>query len=802
MRSTALRFYFRHIRSNKLMTLISLLGLAVGMAVSILITLYVTHELSYDRFHPDSDRTYMIGAKARFGGSQEINAQFASAPMPVDLKREINSIEEYLRIEFGNQDVQMRAGVKESVEPLAIYADSSLFDILGYTLAQGDPATALSRPNSIVLARSAVHRLFGEEDPVGETVKLYGSRDYTVTGVFDDVSQSSHLEGFTAVMSWNSRNIQDDQDWMNNLNYLTYLRLQPGTDPDEVVEAMNASAQRHIGETLEQIGGTFAFHLIPLEKIYLTSDFSFEAQKTGSLSYVIQFTAIGIFILLIAVLNYVNLTTARSTKRGKLVGITKSLGASRAQLRNQFLGESLMSTTASMLLAMLLVYLVLPSFNRFLGLDLTLEWLTNPFLIPLVIGSVLVIGLLAGFYPSVVLSTFEPVDVLRGQLVSGGKGNRLRASLVVLQFAISVVLIVSTLVVMQQLSYLRNKDLGYNRDHVLAINLPNWELMQRHEILEHEMSRLPSVLSIASGDQLPNHLNQNSLFHIPGEADEDQLLIGVMHIDHRYMEMMGIQLREGREFDPAISSDSSTSILINEACAQKLGWREVNGRVIEQYESGGMDSLLALNVIGMVHDFHVQSLHTEIRPLILRIYEGEPVWLFFRLEPNSVRATMNELSSIWHDFTDGQVPLNYQFLDDLFDREYRTELKLSSLFNSFTALAIFIACLGLFALATFAAEQRTKEIGIRKVLGASETEIFRLLTIRFMRLVLIANVIAWPIAWYVMNNWLEGFAYRIELGIPLFLVATAISLLIAVVTISTQAIRASLTNPIKALRYE
>lgn len=802
MRSTALRFYFRHIRSNKLMTLISLLGLAVGMAVSILITLYVTHELSYDRFHPDADNTYLIGVKARIGGATEINAQFASAPMPVDLKRELNDIDNYLRIQYGDEDVQMKAGARESVEPLAMYADSSFFDILGYKLAQGDEATALARPNSIVLARSAVHRLFGDEDPIGETVELYGARDFTVTGVFEDGSQPSHLEGFTAVMSWTTRGIRDDEPWMNNLNYLTYLHLRPGTDPDALVEAMNVSADEHIGEIIAQIGGTFKFYLIPIRKVYLTDGFSFEGQKTGSLSYVIQFSAIGIFILLIAILNYINLTTARSTKRGKMVGITKSLGASRAQLRNQFLGESLLSTTVSMLLALLLVYLILPGFNNFLGLDLTLGWFSNPLLIPLVIGSVLVIGLLAGLYPSLVLSTFQPVDVLRGQLVSGGRGNRLRASLVVLQFAISVILIVSTLVVMQQLSYLRNKDLGYDREHVLAVHLPSWEMMRRHEVLEHEMSRLPGVLAVASGDQLPNSLNQNSLFHIPGEADEDQLLIGVMHIDHRYMEMMGIKLKQGRAFDASIASDSTTSIIINESCARKLGWDDTLDKQIDQYVSGDLDSLLTLNVIGEVHDFHVQSLHTEIRPLILRIYEGEPYWLFFRLEPNSIEATMQELSSIWREFTDGQVPLTYQFLDDLFDREYRTELKLSTLFNSFTGLAIFIACLGLFALATFAAEQRTKEIGIRKVLGASESEIFRLLTIRFMGLVLIANVIAWPIAWYVMSNWLEGFAYRIHLGIPLFLIATAISLLIAVLTISTQAIRASLTNPVKALRYE
>ena len=802
MRSSSFLIFLRYIRKNKFMTLVSISGLAIGMAAVILIGLYVAHELSYDRFHPDAERIALITSYLKLTEDQELTAPYTSPPMAVDLAREINGIETWTRISTNLTDVQMSAGERKSIEPHVYFADSTFFDVLGYRLAQGDPRTALTQPFSMVLTKAAAARLFGNEDPIGKEVKLYASRSYTVTGVFDDVSQPSHLEGFGAVCSWITMGHDDGRAWMNDISYLTFIKAREGTDLSELAKMVDDVAQKHVKYFLDQMGGAVNLSLLPIRKVYLNSHFDFDAYKTGSMTYVMQFGATGLVILLIAMLNYVNLTTAHSMKRGRWVGINKSLGATRAQLGYNLTLESVYTAMIAVLLAVLLVELVLPLFNNLLGLQLSLKIFSMPVVIGTLILFGLFVGVASGFYPAIVLSRYQATDVIRGQLTTGRKGTRFRGALVVLQFTISIILIVSTFVVLRQISYLRNKDLGYDREHVLAVNLPSRDLRMRHKLLEEEMSHLPGVIDYSSASQLPTEWISNSVFQIPGDVAEEQLVMNVIGVDHRYMDMMKFQVIEGRTFNPALHSDSVEAIMINEAAARKLNWENVVGKKIQDCRGDDGSEVHAFTVIGKVKDFHIETMHRKIQPLLITLYKDNPNWLLFRLAPDQVKPVMRSLEHIWEEYSAGVVPLKYEFLDDMFDKRYRAELRMSSLFNYFTALAIFIACLGLYAITTFSAEQRTREIGIRKVLGASEVEIVRLLTSQFILLVLLANLFAGPIAWYLMNRWLGSFVYRIELGFPSFLLAGLVSLLIAVITVSWQAIRVALANPVKALRYE
>jgi len=797
----ALRLYLRSLRNNKFMTFISTLGLAIGLAAAVLIGLYIRHELSFDRFEPDVDRLVLVTNEFRFSNSQEFHTPFSSAPMAPAFKSEIPQVEDYCRINGGFSDLPVRVGDRPFIEQDMMYTDSTFFDLFGVTLAQGDPATALTAPKTLVLTKELAHKYFGDEDPIGKELVFWNAVSYTVTGVLNDLPGPTHLGRLSLVCSWTSRRTDDTAPWLNQVNYPTYIRLKEGSDLAQVQQELDACGMRHMGDMLEQIGGSWSFGVMPVKDVHLHANFDFDVFRTGSLAYVVQFAAVGLFILLIAGLNYVNLTTARSSRRGKLVGVTKTLGASRTQLIRQFLLESVATALVATAIAVLLVSLLLPWFSNLLGFELTVDYLHEPGVLIAFIGLGVLMGLLAGIYPAFALASYKPVDVLRGQLQRGQRGARLRSVLVVLQFAVSVVLIIGTLVIMRQLHFMRHKDLGYNKEHVLAIHLPNQDLMKRHEVLENEIGRLPGVLDIASADQLPNNTNNNSVYHLPGTSKDSQLLLAVQYVDHHYLEMMDIPILEGRNFDPSLATDSTQSILINEAAARLVGWDHPVGRVIEDYVSDDLKEVDKLNVIGMVKDFHFQNLHDEIRPLMIRIYRGNPPYLFFRLAPNSVNETMAQVQSVWKGFAPS-LQLQYEFLDEVFDKTYKTEERMGDLFNGFTILAIFIACLGLFALAAFSAEQRTKEIGIRKVLGATEPEIIRLLVLQFLKLVAVANLIAWPVAWYTMHRWLEGFAYRIDLSVPIFILAAALSLVVALVTVSAQAIRAAWSQPVRALRYE
>jgi len=678
----------------------------------------------------------------------------------------------------------------------------TFFDAFSFPLIQGNPETALVAPRSVILTKATARKYFGNEDPVGKEVMVFTSRAFTVTGVLDDPPGPTHWGDFPMIISWSTRGDRpEEHTWSSSLSYYTYILLKPGADRASVVEAMNASAERHMGDEMKQIGGYFRFDLLPVKDIYLKGHFDFDVFKTGSWTYLMQFGAVALFILIIAALNYVNLATARSTKRGRMVGVAKTLGATRGQLGRQFLFESVMTSLIAFVLALLLVELALPTFAHILGLPLHFNLAAAPVLSAILLALAIVVGLLAGLYPAAALTTFRPVDVIRGQLQTGRKGTRLRGVLVVLQFAISVVLLVGTLVILKQMDYIRNKDLGYDREQVVSVRLPNGELLRKHQAIQTELARIPGVVDASSAVQMPNYVTKNAVYHLPGTGEDQQFLLSEMDVGTHYIDMMGLHLLEGRSFDPTLSCDSTTALIVNQAAATKLGWGNPVGKVLEQKVSKDPVQYQELQVIGLVKDFHFQTLQNEIKPMVLRVQQQHPEYLFFRIAPDRVKEVLPEMKRVWASFSPG-ITLQYQFLDDLFDRDYRTELRLGQLFNAFTLLAIFVACLGLFALATFAAEQRTREIGIRKVLGAAEPELVWMLVLQFVKLVAIANVIAWPVAWLVMHRWLEGFAYRVALGPSFFLLAALLSVAIALITVGAQAIRAALTNPVIALRHE
>jgi len=800
-----LKFYFRNAMSNKFMTFINLFGLAIGMAVFIVVGTYVRHELSYDKFHEKSDRIVRLCADAAFGPDQEFTIAVTSAPMGPAYVREIPAFEKFCRFDFNHDQMPITYGERHYVEKEILCADSSFFQIFSYELLIGDPDKVLTAPNSVVISETTADKYFGDENPIGKELIVNDDFSLNVTGVMADCDKPSHLPAFPMVYAWSTysgdHSHNDEEVWLNNVNWVTYMLVAEGVDIESLDPLIEASNEKNMGEMLRALGGKYDGWLQPLEDCYLRSDFDYYGMPAGLLQYVYQLGAIGLFSLIIACLNFVNLTTARSTKRGKQIGLSKVMGASRAMLIRQLVAESVVVSIIAMLIAVLLASLALPAFSNLMDVELSLNFLNEPGLIVVLLAIATIVGIIAGGYPALVLSRFQPADVLKGQLVHGNRGTRLRSTLVILQFAVSVVLIVGALVVSRQNSFMRNKDLGYDNHQVYSIIMQNADLMTRHETFINDVKTIPGVIDWTKGDDTPDHAGSNSLYHIPGAGMEEQILIATMRVNHNFLDFMEMNLVDGRHFDPSISSDSTQAIIVNQALANMLNWENPTEMYLEEIQTLDPPVFEPLNVIGVVEDFHFNSLHTEVRPMMLKVYQGIPYRVFFRLETNGIEKTVAQIEKAWMEFAPG-VPINARFLDDSFDNLYSTEIRTAKMFNVFTILAILIACLGLFALAVFAAEQRTKEIGIRKVMGATVSGMVRLLTLQFLKLVLISNVIALPFAWYLMDKWLSNFAYRISLTYDIFLITVALSLVIALITVSYQAIRAALTNPIRVLKYE
>jgi putative ABC transport system permease protein len=788
---------FRNIQGHKGYAFINIAGLAIGLAVCALIMLWVLDELSYDRFHERADRIYRLLLDADIGGHLRTSATMPPAgPTMTQDYPEVENFTRYGRL----QSLSVEYEDKQLQESLVGFADASFFEIFSIPFLSGDPATALKNPYTIVITEDMAQKYFGTEDPMGKILRIGGETDYTVTGVVKNVPRNSHirpnmLRSFETLAVQNPRVMQA---WLN-VEFRTYLLLTEHADWKAVEAKFPDLVEQHLGERLRALGGRLDLFLQPMTSIHLYSSRDYDVPSAGDIRYVTLFSGIALFVLLIAAINFVNLSTARSANRAREVGMRKTLGALRKRLVFQFLGESLVYSLLAMILAIGLTILALPSFNNIVGRELSIHILQ---IIPGFIGLALLIGLVAGSYPAFVLSSFQPVSVLKGGMTEGASNARFRKVLVVLQFAISIALIVGTLTIFNQIQFIKNKRLGFDQEQVLVLPQLNQSLIRRFSSIKHELNQIPGVVSTGGSSYIPGTGRNVGIFLPEGFSEDQRQTMQFLGIDHDYIPMMNMELALGRNFSADLATDTSESVLINEAAVRQFGWENPIGKAFYfQPPPGQEGETNVLRVVGVVKDFHMASLREEIIPMILFYDPVEQPRISVRLAPDDIPGTLDRLRIKWMEI-DAQRPFDYFFLDETIRQLYESEERVASITLYFSVLAIFIGCLGLFGLAAFMAEKRTKEIGIRKVLGASVHGIIGLISREFIVLVAIANVIAWPVAYFGLKRWMEAYAYRAGISWVMFILAGMLALIIALLTVSYQAIKAARTNPSRSLRYE
>lgn len=793
----------RNLWNNKVFSAINILGLAIGLAICLLITLFVTDELGYDKYNEKADRIYRVNADFLVNGSA-FKERVSPAQLGTTLVNDYPQVENFVRmIDFG--DMLVKKGEQTLVEHNAAFADSTLFDVFTLPLITGNPKTALTLANTMVISESMAKKYFNTTDALGKTLLVDNTNTYTISGVMKDMPASSHVHlSFIKAMAGNDES--RDGNWMSD-NFTTYILAKPGTDEamlntylkQVTKKYMEASLLKMTGSNISDIekkGGHFGYNVIPVTKIHLFSTLTSEVEPSGNIQYVYSFIVIAIIILLIACVNFMNLSTARSAGRSKEVGVRKVLGSQRSNLISQFLVESVLTSFIALVLAILMAAVLLPFLNELSGKQLMLDiFAANWMLVSLVLTAI-VVGLLAGSYPAFFLSSFEPVKVLKGKIATGFKGGWLRNSLVVFQFATAVILIVGTLVIYSQLNYIRNKKLGYKREQVLVLG--NTASLWIHaQTFKEEISHIPGVEAVTMAGSMPTTTSfSTGIFSKDAARSEGQVLgLTQWNVDADYIPTLGMELAQGRNFSPKLSTDSQT-VIINETAARLLGFTKDPLNKVLYY--GGK----ALNVIGVVKDFNAGSLRSKIPPVVFTLRDVRDR-IALRITADKISSVIPQIEKAYHgmDKMAGQ-PFIYSFLDDDFNRLYNAEQRTGKLFLSFAFFAILIACLGLFGLVTYAAEQRTKEIGIRKVLGSSITGIVTLLSKDFLKLVGIALIIGSPLAWFIMNRWLEDFAYRINISWWVFAMAACCAIAITLITVSFQTIKAALANPVRSLKSE
>ena len=786
----AVRNLFRH----KAYSFINVSGLAIGMACCILILLYVQDELSYDRFYENADQIYRLEANVKTRSGETGKWPATSGPMAPTLLDDYPEITQAVRIKpVGTMLISYEK--VSCYEEHLLFADLSIFDVFTFPLIRGDPKTALQQPNSIVVTQAIAEKYFGNADPMGKLLRLDNKHDYIVTGVLQKVPSNTHLK-FDFLASISSLNTLNDRvaflfnNW-GSFMLSTYILLPEGYPPVQLEEKLSLFAEKVMAK-LTGAGFEFAFYLQPLTRIYIESE--------SDIRTIWIFSAIGFFILFIACINFVNLSTARSANRAKEVGMRKVVGANRMQLIKQFLGESVLLSSIALLLSVALVELSLPTFNILSGKELAISYFDNKLFLFSLFAITLFVGILSGSYPAFLLSAFRPVEVLKGSLRTGLKSPLLRRILVVFQFVLSIILLIATGVVHDQLGYMRNKRLGFNKEQVVAMPiLKDPSLRKKYELIKNELLRNPRILNATASSQVPRSSFEGYVIRREGNEGSEAKMMGNLFVDYDFIETLGMELAAGRNFSKDSATDETKGFIFNESAVRELGWESSQASIGKQIEWDGWQK--GRIIIGVVKNFHFLSLRHEIEPIVMILWPERFNFISVRIRPDDIPTTLALLENKWHEFAPG-YPFEYSFLDDDFDKLYRAEDRLRKTFGCFSLLAIFIACLGLFGLTSFATEQRTKEIGIRKILGASVSGIVLLLSKEFTKLVIVSNLIAWPIAYYAMNRWLQDFAYRIHIGLGTFLLAGAIALAIALLTVSFQAIKAALANPVEALRYE
>jgi putative ABC transport system permease protein len=800
----------RSLYKNKGFTAINILGLALGLATCLLIVFYVVDELSYDRYNTKADRIYRVNEDLKLG---ENNLQYAvaMAPLAKTLKAEYPYVEDATRIKAAGT-THVKKGNGNIVENKVGFVDANIFNVFTLPMISGDPKTALLEPNTVVITESTAKKYFNTTNAVDKTIVFNDKENFKVTGVIKDLPKQSHFN-FDFFVSLESFPDSHSNAWLRS-DYNTYVLLKDAKDHNKLAASLPAFLQKFTGAQMqselglniaqfEKGGSHFRLNLTALTDIHLTSSRIGELGPNSTTQYVYIFSAIAIFILLIACVNFMNLSTARSSNRAREVGVRKVLGSSRKHLIFQFLAESILITLVATLIAILAATILLPLFNQLSGKEIVLTVDTFKWLVPALLAIVLVIGSLAGSYPAFFLSAFQPIDVLKGKLSAGFKGGGLRSFLVVFQFFVSILLIIGTLVIHNQLNFIQTKNLGYNRNQVLVVKNSE-ELKQQANVFKQELAELPGVKEATMTGFLPtNGWRHTNIYYKDATYDQKKSLFPQSwQIDADYIPTMDMKIAAGRNFSKEMQTDSS-AIIINEAAAKFLGFADPVGKTIYQSLGGnrkGGPNVKECHIVGVVKDFHFNSLREKIEPIVLT-YGQNAGALAIRVSTANITALMAQVKDKWNSLSPG-VQIDYSFMDQDFDASYRSEQRIGTIFIIFTSLAIIIACLGLFGLAAYAAEQRTKEIGIRKVLGADVSVIVGMLSKDFIKLVCIAIILASPIAWFVMTKWLQDFAYRITIQWWVIAAAGAGALVIAFVTISFQSVKAALANPVDSLKNE
>ena len=804
-----LKIAWRNLLRNRAFSVLNIAGLAIGIATCLIILLFVADELSYDRFHEKADRIVRVIFRASMQG-QQLNEATVMPPVAQTLRADYPEVQEATRLRnYGMPRVSV--GDKIFREDAFAFVDSNFFQVFSLPFVQGDAKTALVQPNTVVISQTAAERYFGNADPIGKTLTFKDlNATLKITGVIEPVPANSH---FHIDLFASMANVPEARQttWLQS-GFYTYLVLPKGYDyrkleaklPQVVEKYMGPQLQQPFGMSYAQFrqkGNELGLFLQPLTDIHLHSDFANDLSPAGDVRYVYIFGAIALFMLLIACINFMNLSTASASKRAREVGIRKVMGSVRGELVGQFLLESILLTAVALGLGIGLVYLALPVFNELAGKNLSLNFNTHPALLPGLLGFGLLVGVLAGSYPAFFLSSFKPVAVLKGRVLSGtnpGRNISLRSGLIVFQFFISITLTVCTTVVYRQLSYIQNKKLGYEKDQVLVLP-ETWMLGKGEAAFSQQLRQDPRVVSVSTSGYLPAGPSHDNNFFVYPDAQSAQLVKTLRYdVDDAYIPTLGMQLATGRNFSPQFGTDS-TGVILNETAAKAFGWgSKALGHTITHSDNEGRK--MTYRVIGVVRDFHFKSLHERISPLVMTLGNTAGT-MIVKVKTQNIAGVLAALESNWKQFK-AEGPFAYSFLDERFQATYRAEQKAGQILGIFAGLTIFVACLGLFGLATFTAEQRTKEIGVRKVLGASLISIVSLLSRDFLKLVLVAIVLAAPIAGYAMNRWLQDFAYRIDLEWWVFALAGLLAVGIALLTVSFQSVKAALMNPVKSLRSE
>lgn len=798
----------RKFRTQPGYILLNIGGLAIGLASFLFITLYVINELSYDRFHKNYENIYRVKVIGRMAGG-EINQAITAAPMAQAMLKDYPEVLKATRVKQMG-DWLIRFGDKKFNEEGVLFADSTFFDVLDFKLLRGDPQSALVRPKSLVLTEEFAKKYFGDLDPMGQRMIVEADTIlYTVTGVVQNVPDNSHIK-FDMLASMSTFPDQaNNQFWISH-NYYTYIVVRDGTDKNNLHEKFQEMVIKYVGPQLKEVtgqtiedfrkaGNDFSYVLEPLKDIHLKGATQYNLEPPGSPATVYIFAVIAILILIVAIINYVNLATAKSASRAKEVGVRKVSGANKSGLIIQFLGESLIIVTIATLLAILLVYVLTPSFNQLIDKELSLGLIRNIPGLVFLVTMVIIIGLASGFYPAFVLASYNPAEVLKGTMSPGSMSKKLRGILVVFQFTVSIVIIIGSIIVYNQLNFMTRKDLGFDKDNLIVIRRVDafWRQMEsfRTQLLE-----IPGVEKAGFSRAVPGTSFNNNAFFKDDDPEKNTYLLNQTAVSFDFPEALGVRLTKGRFFSHEYGTDT-TAVLINEAAVKSLGLQDPIGKYILQ--PVGPDQWQRLKIIGIMKDFNIESMHKAIAPVCFTVNGGGGGDQFatIRLSGKDIPATVSEIEAVWQNFT-SDMPFQYDFFTDRWNNLYAAEMKTGRIFLIFSFLAIFIACMGLIGLVTYITNKRTREIGIRKSYGASNQVVLGLLSKEVLYLIVISSLLAYPAAYFGSMYWLEGFANRISISPLIYLLATIITLVIGWLSISYQTIKAANYNPANALRIE